>query len=439
MEKLDLLIENGTIVLSDRVENLSIGVKDGTIVQIDKLIEQEAIKTINATGLYLFPGMIDVHVHFNEPGRTDWEGFETGSKMLAAGGITTFFDMPLNGIPSTVTVEAFKEKVAIANEKSRIDFELWGGLVPGKIDQLAPLSEAGVVGFKAFLSASGNEEFEAADDQTLLEGMWEIAAQNKVLALHAESRTITDFLTKKMKQNNATAAADYAASRPIIAEVEAVERALSYAKVTGCALHFVHISSAAAIDKIEQAKRAGLDVTVETCPHYLLYNQDDLATKGAVAKCAPPLREEAERLRLVDKLRKGKIDMISSDHSPAPFDLKDPSQYDLLHAWGGISGGQFSLIAMIELAQLHNIPFEEVGKWCALNPARRFKQQHKGAIEIGYDADITLIDLNKETTVNHDNFLAKHKETLYMDHVFPCKVIETFSRGKSVYSADLIE
>ncbi|WP_112182392.1 MULTISPECIES: allantoinase AllB [Paraliobacillus] len=439
MEILDLLIRNGNVVLADRVENLSIGVKDGKIVQIEKKIDKEAIKVIDANDLYVFPGMIDVHVHFNEPGRTDWEGFETGSNMLAAGGITTFFDMPLNGIPSTITLEAFKEKNAIANKKARIDFKLWGGLVPGNLDQLAALSEAGVVGFKAFLSASGNDEFEAADDWTLLEGMREIAAQNKVLALHAESRTITDFLTKEMKQKNATTAIDYSTTRPIIAEVEAVERALAYAKVTSCALHFVHISSAAAIDRIEQAQLNGLDVTVETCPHYLLYNQDDLVNKGAVAKCAPPLREENERLRLIEKLREGKIDMISSDHSPAPFDLKDPSQYDLLHAWGGISGGQFSLMAMIELAQLYRIPFEEVGNWCAFNPAKRFKQHRKGAIEVGYDADIAIVDLNKETIVKPDNFLAKHKETLYMDRVFPCKVIETFSRGNSVYSTDLTE
>lgn len=439
METLDLLIVNGTLVLPDRVERLSIGVRNGIIVQLEKIIDTRANKVIDASDLFVFPGMIDVHVHFNEPGRTNWEGFETGSQMLAAGGVTTFFDMPLNGIPSTITVDALEEKKIFANEKSSIDFGLWGGLVPGNLDQLAPLAQAGVVGFKAFLSASGNDEFEAADDWTLLAGMREIAAQNKVLALHAESRTITDFLTKEKEQINTPTATDYAETRPIIAEVEAVERALAYAKITNCALHFVHISSAAAINKIDQAKQEGLDVTVETCPHYLLYNQDDLAIKGAIAKCAPPLREETERVSLIEKLRAGKIDMISSDHSPAPFSLKDSSQYDLLHAWGGISGGQFSLLAMIELALLYDIPYEQIGKWCAYNPAKRFNLSNKGSLQVGKDADFAIVDLNKKTTVRADNFVAKHKETLYMDHVFPCEVIETYSRGRSVFSAPVIE
>lgn len=243
-----------------------------------------------------------MHVHFSEPGRAHWEGFETGSQMMAAGGCTTYFDMPLNGIPSTVDQKALLEKVNVGEEKSVIDFGLWGGLVPGNIEDLEELAKSGVIGFKAFLSTTGNDEFERADDFTLLHGMKKIAKLGKVLALHAESEPITQWLKQEKEELGLFSSDDYAATRPVHAESEAVERAITYAGLTGCPLHFVHISSGLAIEKIESAKQRGLDVTVETCPHYLLFNQNDLIEKGAVAKCAPPLREKAEQERLINLL-----------------------------------------------------------------------------------------------------------------------------------------
>ncbi|MDL4841015.1 allantoinase [Aquibacillus rhizosphaerae] len=433
MNELDLIIKDGDVVLPEKVHKTDLGIKDGKIVQIKENITDSAKQVLQAKNLFVFPGMIDVHVHFNDPGREEWEGFQSGSYMMAAGGCTTYFDMPLNGIPSTTTEEALFEKVNKAEQTSSVDFGLWGGLVPGNKHQLAKLANAGVIGFKAFLSASGNKEFEAADDQTLINGMNEIAKLEKVLALHAESRTITDFLTEQKKINNQLSADDYAETRPIIAEVEAVERAIFYAEITNCPLHFVHISSSKAIEKIQQAKQRGLNISIETCPHYLLFNHTDLVEKGAVAKCAPPLRSETEQTKLIQLLIDGKIDIVSSDHSPSPFELKDPEKHHLLSAWGGISGGQFTLLSMIELAITHDIPFEQLVKWTSSNPAQRFNLPSKGEIKIGMDADIAIVDLKQSTKVTPKTFYAKHKQSLYMDRTFPCRIIKTYSRGNLVY------
>ncbi|WP_338448547.1 allantoinase [Niallia oryzisoli] len=433
MAQYDHIIQNGFVVLPDEVIKTDLAIKDGVIAEIGNKLSGTCKEERDAEGEYIFPGMIDVHVHFNDPGRDSWEGFETGSNMMAAGGGTTYFDMPLNGIPSTVNKTALFEKAAHGKAKSLVDFGLWGGLVPGNVGELKGLAENGVIGFKAFLSDSGNEDFERVDDPTLLEGMKEIASLNKILALHAESAAITDFLTKEKKELGLVTADDYLASRPIIAEVEAVDRALSYAKVTGCSLHFVHISSAAAVEQIEKAKAEGIDVSVETCAHYLLFNHDDLVEKGAVAKCAPPLREKREQEKLIRLLIDGKFDMITSDHSPSPYSMKDPATHHLFDAWGGISGGQFTLLALIELAVQYRIPITKVARLLAGAPASRFDLVSKGKIGVGMDADLAIVSLEESFTVTEDNFFAKHKQSIYMGHTFPCAIKLTMNKGSIVY------
>lgn len=434
MEAYDLIMRNGYVVLPDEVEKTDIAIKDGVIIAIEDSISGNSKAEKNVEGQYIFPGLIDIHVHFNDPGRDEWEGFASGSQLLAVGGGTTFFDMPLNGIPSTIHSEALLAKVEQAENKSIIDFALWGGLVPGNIGELQGLADNGVIGFKAFLSESGNEEFERIDDVTLLAGMKEIASLNKVLALHAESATITDFLTKEKVANGQLTADDYLASRPIVAEVEAVDRAISYARITGCSLHFVHISSEEAIMKIEAAKLMGLDITVETCAHYLLFNHNDLVEKGAVAKCAPPLREQEEQEKLLRLLIEGKIDIVSSDHSPAPYSLKDSATHHLFSAWGGISGGQFTLLGLIELALQYNIPLQKVAQLTSSNPADRFNLSRKGKIEVGKDADLAVVSLEETFTVTESHFFAKHKHSVYMGRTFPCTVKLTINRGRIVFA-----
>ncbi|WP_066047751.1 allantoinase [Robertmurraya korlensis] len=439
MTEYDLLIRNGFVVLSNEVTQTDIAVKDGVIVRIEAGIDASALEERDATGMYIFPGMIDVHVHFSEPGREHWEGFETGSKMLAAGGCTTYFDMPLNGIPSTINDRALQEKAVIGQSKSVVDFALWGGLVPNNEKDLKGLAEYGAIGFKAFLSDTGNDEFERSDEYTLLNGMKEIASLGKILALHAESAPITNWLMREKQQKGLVSPNDYLESRPIIAEAEAVDRAIAYAKLTGCALHFVHISSEAAINNIEAAKLAGIDITVETCPHYLLFSHQALVEKGAIAKCAPPLREKKEQERLIQLLIEGKFDMISSDHSPCPYSMKDPSVYNLFEAWGGISGGQFTLLSMIELAINHNIPFTRIAEWTSAAPAKRFHLHSKGSIQVGMDADFAIVSM-ENLTVTEDNFFAKHKQSLYLGHTFPCQVTATYNRGKLIFeNGDMIE
>ncbi len=433
MAKYDLLIRNGLVVFSDEVTQTDIAVKNGVIVKLEAGIAGTALEERDATGMYIFPGVIDVHVHFSEPGREQWEGFETGSKMMAAGGCTTYFDMPLNGIPSTINDRALLEKAEIGKKKSVVDFALWGGLVPNHEKDIKGLAENGAIGFKAFLSETGNDEFERADDYTLLNGMNEISLLGKILALHAESAPITNWLQMEKQQKGLVSPDDYLESRPTIAEAEAVERAIAYAKLTGCALHFVHISSEAAIVKIEAAKQEGMDVTVETCPHYLLFSHQDLLEKGPIAKCAPPLREKKEQERLIQLLIDGKFDMISSDHSPCPYSMKDPTIYNLFQAWGGISGGQFTLLSMIELAVNHNISFSRVAQWTSEAPAKRFHLPTKGSIQVGMDADFAIVSLENHR-ITEENFFAKHKQSLYLGHTFPCQITATYNRGRLVFN-----
>ncbi|MFT8312051.1 MAG: allantoinase [Sporolactobacillus sp.] len=429
----DLLIRNGNVVLSNEVKRLDIGINSGKITALGQVLDGEAKQVVNAEGMTVFPGMIDVHVHFDEPGRENWEGFETGSAMLAAGGCTTFFDMPLNGIPSTVTKEAFVDKVAVGEAKSHIDFGLWGGLVPENLNDLADLADAGAIGFKAFLSPSGNPYFHSVDDESLLEGMKRIAKTGSVLALHSESAPLVTFLQKEKEAKGLTGYDDYAESRPVQAETEAVSRALTFAAVTGCPLHFVHISTVEAVALIQAAKKRGQDVTLETCPHYLLYNHDDFRKIGVVGKCAPPLRSEAERSGLVDLLIQGQIDLVSSDHSPCEW--KDKQTDNIFTTWGGISGGQFSLLSAIEIALDHDLPLTKVADWTAKRPAERFRlAEQKGEIREGADADLAIVALDKPEQVTRDKLYQKNKFSLYEGHVFPSSIQMTINRGTVVYS-----
>ncbi|WP_407269809.1 allantoinase [Radiobacillus sp. PE A8.2] len=430
----DLVIKNGTAILANEAEKVDIAVKDGIITDIAESITASGAKIIDAEGKHIFPGMIDVHVHFNEPGRADWEGISTGSAMMAAGGATAYFDMPLNGVPSTIDKKALKDKTKIAAAKSYTDFGLWGGLVPGNIDQLADLAEAGVVGFKAFISPSGNQEFEAVDDQTLFNGMKKIAELGKILALHAESALIVTEMQREMEAQGLKSAESYTASRPIAAEVEAVQRALHYGEVTGCALHFVHISSERAVKLITEAKQRGQDVTVETCPHYLMFNDNDLSEIGPAAKCAPPLRAQSEQQKLIELIKEGQFDMVASDHSPSPWELKVTEDNNMFKAWGGISGGQFSLLSMVELALENDIPLWKIARLTALQPAQRFGlYPQKGEIKVGCDADFAIINLNAGFKVTEEDLFSKHKHSLYVNHTFPCSIDTTILGGKIVY------
>lgn len=435
-KQFDLVIRKGTVVLMDAVRQVDIGILGGKIAALgENLMYSEQTPVYEAEHLHILPGMIDAHVHLNEPALGHWEGFMAGSAALAAGGCTTFIDMPLNGVPPTVRLSALKQKLEAAAGHCLVDYALWGGLVPGNIGNLQELAEAGVIGFKAFMSCPGGEGediFAEVDDETLYRGMQEIARLGLVLALHAESEEIVSGRAAKALAEARRGALDFVATRPISAELEAVNRALCYAEQAGCRLHFVHISSAEGVQAITEAKAKGLDVTVETCPHYLALTSTDLEQLGPVAKCAPPLRTTQDQDRLWAELIAGRLDILASDHSPCPTSMK---QGDFFEAWGGISGAQSSMELMLSEGHLRrNVPLLELTRMLSLEPAKHFGlYPRKGVIAVGADADLALVDMSRGYTLQANDLLYRHKHSPYVGRTFGCRVKATFCRGNKVY------
>lgn len=430
--KYDFIVKGGTVVEPHQATISDIAVKNGEIVKIESFIDDEGEYIIDGKGKVILPGVIDTHVHLNEPGNVEWEGIETGSKMLAAGGVTLYFDMPLNSNPPTIDVTSLQLKESLSKEKSIIEYRFWGGLVPENLSELEKLSERGVIGFKAFISNSGFPPFNSVNSMALLLGMEKISKLGKVLALHAESDEMTSLLANKKIKERKTTPKDYCETRPIIAEVEAVQRALAYAEITGCPLHFVHISSPEAVTIINEAKTKGLDVTVETCGHYLLFNETAFETHGVYAKCAPPLRPPAVQQQLIELLKNGEIDFVSSDHSPCSPHLKDLSTHSFFEAWGGINGGQFTLLSVLQLAKEQGMSLMDVAKLTASAPAARFDLVKKGSLVVGNDADFVIVE-EIPFVVEKENIYAKHKASIYENYRFSYTIEQTYCKGKKVF------
>ncbi len=415
----DLLIRGGSVVTPGGVVQADIAVENQQIAAIGPGLpgcEQE----VDARGLTILPGLIDVHVHFNEPGRTDWEGSATGSRALAAGGGTLFFDMPLNSSPCTLNRQSFDAKVKALKSCSITDFAIWGGLVPGNLDALEELAGCGVIGFKAFMADSGLPELPRSDHRTLLEGMRRAARLKLPVAVHAESEELT------RRPPGLTGIADYLTSRPVLAELEAIQSATLMAQETGVRLHIVHVSSGRGVALAAEARARGVDVSIETCPHYLFFTEEDLLRLGAVAKCAPPLRTEEDRQSLWSNL--ANVDIIASDHSPCAPNLKHSD--DFFSVWGGISGVQTTLAVLLESG---DIPLERIASLTAEAPARRFNISGKGRLEPGLDADLSLVDLNDRFTLESGNLFYRHKVTPYLGYSFHGRVRRTVLRGQTIF------
>jgi allantoinase len=413
------------------VEACDIAVEDGVIRAVGSELPG-AREEVDARGLMIFPGLIDVHLHFNEPGRVEWEGAATGSRALAAGGGTLFFDMPLNSTPCTVDAAAFDAKRTALEQSSVTDFGLWGGIVPDNRDQLEELAGRGVVGFKAFLCNSGLPEFPRADDLTLYEALRVAAARGLPVSVHAESEEITTGLTRRIREAGGSDVRAFLASRPVLAEVEAIQRAALLAREAGAWLHIVHISSGRGIVAALEARARGTNLTIETCPHYLFFTEEDMVRLGAAAKCAPPLRPAADRDALWQHMRNREIDMIASDHSPSSPDLK--SDADFFRVWGGIAGVQSRLAVLLEAGHhQRGLALPAIVQLVAETPARRFHIPNKGAIAAGYDADLTLVDLSHAGTLTPEELHQRHPQSPYVGSTFRGTVRRTLLRGQTIF------
>ena len=435
--RLQLIVRGGKVVTPEGIVRADIGVERGKIVRVAAAIDDEAEKTLNASGRYVFPGIIDAHVHFNEPGRTDWEGLSSGSAALAAGGACCFFDMPLNSEPPVLDAASFRAKRLLAEEKSCLDFALWGGLVPGNLDRLAALRDVGAIGVKAFMCSSGVDSFPRIDPKSLREGMKRAAKLEMLVAVHAEDDALAARLTAEQKAKGATDARAYLASRPIEVELAAIRQALEFAGETGCALHIVHVSSPEGIALIEEARMQRVDVTAETCPHYLLLNEKGFIKKGPLAKCAPPLRDEKRRLALWSDLRTGRIQTVGSDHSPSLPEMKDSK--NLFAVWGGIAGCQHGFELLFSEASEAGKLEKDLVVFAAVlarNVARRFRvDDRKGAIAVGRDADFSLLQFGEERVIEAHELWSRHRESPYVGQQSRARITHNYVRGEPVWAA----
>jgi allantoinase len=403
-------------------------VRDGRIESVTP--DVPARVTLRDLGFHaLLPGVVDAHVHVNEPGRTEWEGFETATRAAAAGGVTTIVDMPLNSIPVTTTVAALDIKREAARGRVHVDCAFWGGVVPGNASELGALVKAGARGAKAFLVPSGIDEFEASDQTTLRAAMVELKAAKAPLLAHAELMGACCVTPA-----SATDYRDYLVSRPRVWENDAIRMLVSLCRETGCRTHIVHLSSSDAIETVAAARAEGLPLSAETCPHYLTFAAESIPARSPAFKCAPPIRERDNRERLWRGLRDGVIDMVVSDHSPSPPALKTQGGGDFMAAWGGISSLQFSLPAVWTGASKRGIELSEVSRWMSQAPADLAGLgSRKGRIAPGYDADLVVLDPDLKFTVEPEGILHRHPVTPYLGLELRGVVLETYVRGRKVY------
>jgi allantoinase len=438
----DLIIRGGTLVTPQGLVAADLAVVDGRIVALEAELAGAARAEIAAHGLHVLPGLIDAHVHFNDPGRSHWEGWASGTHALAAGGGTLAVDMPLNAAPPTINAAAFHAKCAAATGNALTDYALWGGMVPGNTSDLAELADLGVVGFKAFMSTSGIADFPAADDLTLYEGMRAASALGRVVAVHAENDAITAALAARAVAAGRIGVADYLASRPVLAELEAIQRALLLAAEAGCALHIVHVSSGRGVAMIAEARARGQDVTAETCPHYLVLTAEDAERLGAITKCAPPLRSREEQAELWAQLLAGNVQIIASDHSPAPPADKgfhpdgtiiDPNA-SFFALWGGIAGVQATLPLLLDAGyHQRGMALETLAALTAGNPAKRLGlAEHKGALAVGMDADLVVVDLTAQCMLQAADLHDRHRLNPYIGRRMRGRVVQTLRRGVTI-------
>ena len=436
MHPAELVIRGRRVVTENGFGPASVHITRGYISSISIFEDvPSGCEFVDAGEALVMPGLVDTHVHVNEPGRTEWEGFATATRAAAAGGVTTIIDMPLNCIPATTSVDALKAKLEATRGKLYVDVGFWGGVVPGNTSELPKLWDAGVVGFKCFLVHSGVEEFPNVTEKDLHTGMPELARLGALLIVHAELPGPIEAACCESAEGQATTSyVNFLRSRPREAENEAVALMIRLSRETGCRVHIVHHSSADALRMIREAKAGGAQITAETCPHYLHFAAEDIGDGATEFKCCPPIRERENREQLWDALRDGTIDLVVSDHSPCPPGMKIREQGDFMKAWGGISSLQLRLPVMWSDASARGSKIEPLVEWLCRAPARQVGlSQRKGSLSPGRDADIIIWNPDKEFRVTSETIEHRHKLTPYAGEVLRGVVEKTFLRGQMVY------
>jgi allantoinase len=424
----DVLIRGRRVVTPDGVREACLHVADGRIERVAPFDDAPSgVPLVDAGDRVVMPGLVDTHVHVNEPGRTAWEGFESATRAAAAGGVTTILDMPLNSIPPTTSTAGLAEKRAAAEGKVHVDVGFWGGAVPGDLGHLRELHDAGVFGFKCFLCPSGVDEFPSLDRDQLRSAMKDIAAFDGLLIVHAELPGPIERATEGLAGSDPFAYRTYLASRPASAEEQAIAAVAEASAATGCRTHVLHLSAATGLDTLAGRER----VSVETCPHYLTFDAAEIPDGATECKCAPPIRDAANRERLWDGLRDGRIGAVVSDHSPCTPDLKAGSFFE---AWGGIASVELGLRAVWTEARTRGFALEVVARWMSEGPARIAGLVRKGAIAEGKDADLVLFEPDAASVVDPAELHHRNPVTPYAGLRLDGRVAATYVRGVEVYA-----
>lgn len=429
MPESDLYLRSRRVLTPEGEHPAMLHVRNGLIEAVlEPLDPPSGAPVVDLGDLVLMPGVVDTHVHVNEPGRTEWEGFETATRAAALGGITTLVDMPLNSMPVTATLRALEVKQAAAVGKGWIDHGFWGGVVPGNAAELEPMIEAGVLGFKAFLCHSGIDDFPNLELEDLRETMPVLARHRVPLLVHAELP-----VHPAPEDGDPRKYATFLASRPSSWEVAAIRQMIDLCREFGTPVHIVHLSAADALPDLAAAKREGLPITVETCPHYLVFSAEEIPDGATHFKCAPPIREAANRERLWQGLADGVIDFVACDHSPCTPDLKLMEEGDFMRAWGGVSSLQFSLPVVWTHAHERGLGLKRVVQWLCGRTARfAGLGSRKGAIAPGYDADLVVWDPAAPFTVEPGMVAHRHKITPYAGRTLLGRVEATYLRGMKI-------
>ncbi|MGH9683369.1 MAG: allantoinase AllB [Candidatus Acidiferrales bacterium] len=431
----DLIVRGKRVIAPEGERPAAIHVRGGTITVVTEFGEVPSGCPIHEAGeSIVMPGLVDTHVHINEPGRVEWEGFSTATHAAAAGGVTTLIDMPLNSIPATTTAAALREKIAAAAGKLWADTGFWGGVVPGNASELRALWDGGVFGFKCFLVPSGVDEFQRVTDAELRAALPELVALGAPLLVHAESPEALDRAVAKAAKMSPRKYATWLAARPREAENEAIDFLLGLCREFKLHIHVVHLSSADPAPQLRQAKAEAMPFSSETCPHYLTFASEDVPDGATEYKCAPPIREGENRAKLWTVLGDGTIDMIASDHSPCPPAMKLSEEGDFLRAWGGIASLQLSLPATWTEARSRGYDARRIAGWMCGGPARLAGiDKRKGAIAPGLDADLVIWNPDAKFRVDPAQLFHRHRITPYGGRELAGVVETTFLRGRIVF------